>query len=63
MNILGFNIEILNPCRNETVFSLIFLFSRFIFSLFKIDLTPMKIKKMIDKIFNPSNIKIFFFYN
>ena len=61
INILGFKIEILNPCKNEIVLSFIFFLSKFIFSLFKIDFTPMNIKKMIDKIFNPLNIKVLVF--
>ena len=53
--------DILNPCKNETVFSFISFFSKFNFSLFKIDFTPIKIKKMIDKIFRLLNINILVF--
>ena len=58
INILGFKIEILKPCKNEIVFSFIFFFSKIIFSLVKMDFMPMKIKKIIDKNFRPLNIKI-----
>jgi len=64
INILGFKIEILNPCIKEIVFSFISLFFKFSCSLFKIDLIQIKIRKMMDRIFKTLKInKLVFIIN